>query len=208
MGLPIPKLWMQKDPDGGWYPWYTETFVEELLTWDVSKLDVLEYGGGWSTVWWAKNAGSVTVIEHDLEWIADIKEELTDRKLDNVEIIHEPDMDTYPYHHGGIGKHDIICIDGSKRIQCAETALAVSKLGTRIILDNADEEGHAPIHNLLKFNVRHSFPQPRHPSWRTDYWLIERVERWDHLSFEEAHTLEVERLKKESDGIEADSTIS
>ena len=194
MGLPIPEAWMFKDPEGDWYPWYTESFLAELETWDVSDCDVLEYGSGWSTIWWAKRAKFVTAVENDPEWVETLKQEIAERGITNVDVIYEPNPQYYSKIQGGAGRHDIIVIDGIERVACTQTAFQVSQLGkTKIILDNANDPAMAPIFDMMRFNVRHSFPQPRHPDWLTDYWVVDTCERWDQLSYSEAHTMEIHR---------------
>lgn len=37
-------------------PWYTYPAIEQLDKWDFSECDVLEYGSGNSTLWWARRA--------------------------------------------------------------------------------------------------------------------------------------------------------
>lgn len=46
-------------------------------------MDILEFGSGASSSWWAERSKSVTSIEHDKEWFEIVKK----RKSDNLEIL-------------------------------------------------------------------------------------------------------------------------
>ena len=50
-------------------PWYSLPTVNFLTQRDFSKARVLEFGGGYSTMWWSKAAEHVTTFEEDSRWI-------------------------------------------------------------------------------------------------------------------------------------------
>jgi hypothetical protein len=74
------------DSSGGILPWFTYAAIE-FLRHSVRKSDrVFEYGAGYGTLWWALNTTSVIAVEHDLQWIEEIRESLPG----NATLIHRP----------------------------------------------------------------------------------------------------------------------
>lgn len=73
ISIDSPVEWQVRDEI---YPtlkaWYTHPALEEIKKWDVSGKNILEYGGGWSSIWWAFYAKEVVTIETDWAWIEDI----------------------------------------------------------------------------------------------------------------------------------------
>lgn len=61
------------DREGKPIPWYTYPAIEQIDKWDVSGSEVLEYGAGNSTLWWAARARSVTSIESNEGWYERIR---------------------------------------------------------------------------------------------------------------------------------------
>jgi predicted O-methyltransferase YrrM len=52
---------------------------------------VLEYGSGWSTIWWARNGVAVRSIEADQSWVDEIRSVAFAEKLaDRLEVYHHP----------------------------------------------------------------------------------------------------------------------
>jgi predicted O-methyltransferase YrrM len=104
--------------------------------------NILEFGGGQSTLWWSDHARSVLTIEPDPDWFANLRQKIGD----NVRLHHVPVdratrtilpvkkvLDANP-----ISKFDIIIVDGHLRKEL--TALAFDYLAPEgaIILDNAE----------------------------------------------------------------------
>lgn len=71
------------------YPWLTlgAIYSLERIMGKRNALDVLEIGGGGSTVFFAKRAKSVLTFEHNAGWVKEIKKALP--KGSNVRIIHD-----------------------------------------------------------------------------------------------------------------------
>lgn len=71
-------------------PWFTYSAIE-FLHQSVRQSDrVFEYGAGYGTLWWASNANSVVAVEHDLQWIEQIRDSLPG----NAELIHRAATDS------------------------------------------------------------------------------------------------------------------
>lgn len=57
-------------------PWMTDSAVE-FIEKNLNPVDyVIEYGGGWSSLWWAKRAGYTHTVEADYKWAAQILHEM------------------------------------------------------------------------------------------------------------------------------------
>ena len=50
-------------------PWYCYAATQYLSTLAQTSWHVVEYGLGSSTLWWAARVQSITVIEHDPDWV-------------------------------------------------------------------------------------------------------------------------------------------
>lgn len=72
-------------------PWFTYSAIE-FLHHSVRQSDrVFEYGAGYGTLWWAMNANSVVAVEHDLQWIEQIRDSLPG----NAQLIHRPAIESF-----------------------------------------------------------------------------------------------------------------
>jgi len=69
--------------DGQPIPLMSYALVEYLMGLDFSAFDVLELGGGNSTLFWMQRAKTVLTLEHDEAWLSRILPDLRD----NVELI-------------------------------------------------------------------------------------------------------------------------
>ncbi|MGC1360796.1 MAG: hypothetical protein WA826_06450, partial [Silvibacterium sp.] len=49
-------------------PWYTYPIIDFLSDRDFKNKNILEFGGGQSTLWWAKRARRVVTFEGKREW--------------------------------------------------------------------------------------------------------------------------------------------
>ena len=60
-GMPVDAL-------GGPVPWFTYPAIDFLDRVDTKDFTVFEWGGGNSTLWWAKRVRSVRAVDHDTKW--------------------------------------------------------------------------------------------------------------------------------------------
>lgn len=173
--------WQSRDPETGLvFPWYTKSFLDELVTWDLADKVVFEYGAGASTLWWAKKSLKVYSIDSSSEWIGAIKKELikswtpgwfkfVGEKETYINSIRDCDI-----------KYDIVIIDGEPiawRDDCVKPALDRLKPGGRLIIDNWQQSsvGWLPSEEtqqlLSQYPVK-VYPQEGHPDWKTAVWTI------------------------------------
>jgi hypothetical protein len=123
-------------------PWYTYPAIDFLTQRNFGDRDILEFGGGQSTLWWSRHARSVLTIEEDAEWY----ERLRSKICQNVTLFHIPaddrsraitrirkTIDDNPIH-----KFDVIIVDGHFREQLTTLAFEYLARDGAIILDDSD----------------------------------------------------------------------
>ena len=117
-------------------------FVETTLK-EYSKVDVLEWGAGYSTKYFPtmlQKEGieyTWTSIEHNLAWFQEVKK----WNVKNVNLIFA-DKDTDAYLKPK-GKYDVIYVDGRNRVKCLQHAKSLLKPDGVVILHDAEREKYA-----------------------------------------------------------------
>jgi hypothetical protein len=132
--------WQSVDRNGGPIPWFTYPALEYLDGLDLSALSVFEYGSGNSTAYWSRRARTVTAVEHDPEWAHRVQPLLSDNAC--IKLVTS-DADYPSTIVDCCAKFDVIVIDGSSRLECANAALPQLRPGGVIILDDADDHRDA-----------------------------------------------------------------
>ena len=121
--------------DGRPIPLMSYGAVEYLLSLDLSDKDVLELGGGQSTLFWAAKARSVRTLEHDVSWMGDTPPD----GLANVTIDRIAQRDYVQSCRALVDEYDIIVVDcAANRLECARAAAPRLRAGGMVILDNSD----------------------------------------------------------------------
>lgn len=167
-------------------PWYTEGMLRELFHTDVSGWRVFEWGGGYSTGWWARRAAEVFTVEASSEWAAATSEYVGFLGDSRKSTVHYVPVDSPPDEVGTAGDcghpypsridgfppshFDCIVIDGMYRLACADKALGHLKPNGTVILDNSEFDATGAIHGLFRSMECRSYPQSGHPSWTTTRW--------------------------------------
>lgn len=127
-------------------PWYTYPAIDFLSQRDFTGRSVLEFGGGQSTMWWARRAKHVLTIEEDEGWYRT----LHSRVPENVTLYHIPVdaasrsiaqirevLDSNPER-----RFDVIVVDGHLRRELADLAFDYVATGGAILLDDAEGYGY------------------------------------------------------------------
>jgi methyltransferase family protein len=139
-----------RDRDKNYLPWFTYPAIEALNNWDLSDKRVVEYGSGFSTLFWASRAKEVVSVEHDRAWYEMISKLAPDNvrlilaPIDKEESNPSPEVRAqFDAYAGAIdGQFNIIVVDGYARsrvrYQCAQRALPHLDSNGLIILDNSD----------------------------------------------------------------------
>lgn len=179
-----PQEWL--DWDGNLstpFPYYTPgaySFVANHLN-GFDRKKVLEFGGGWSTVWYAARGEIVTTIEHSREWASAIAATLLQKNVDgDTATIYVCEGDAYCYGLKTDERFDLVCVDGIRRGDCLSKALDLVKPGGLILLDNSNSQEMDPAEREATLAImrcrnilhmpRHDFPHPEHPYWTTTIW--------------------------------------
>lgn len=132
-------------PKGDPLPWYTYPCVDFLRFRQFDGKRVLEFGGGQSSLWWARHVESVVTFEGDKAWFERIRGQMpqnvslhlvtmADREscvADVRRILGELNAD----------KFDIVIIDGMYRSSFIPIAIEYLNPGGAIICDNAQGHG-------------------------------------------------------------------
>ena len=150
-------------------PWYSRSSIEFLADNLDDSMEVLEYGCGSSTLWFAQRVKSVIAIEHVKTW-ADEVTQLVPKSLESkVDVVHIPNQEQGQYAgHGGrfydnyLDKtFDMICVDGRCRAQSIINSMGSLKNNGLLLIDNAERgQYHAAISQLPREWVRLDFPSP------------------------------------------------
>jgi hypothetical protein len=123
-------------------PWYTYPAIDFLAQRSFASRTVLEFGGGQSTLWWSKRAGSVLTIEEDAAWYARLRSQIRS----NVTLFHIPADDRIRavdrirkiIDGNTVNKFDVIVVDGHFREQLTTVAFECLAPDGAIILDDSD----------------------------------------------------------------------
>jgi hypothetical protein len=125
------------DSKGNPKPWLTFPaihFLEERIDFSI---DLFEYGGGNSTLFWANRCKSVTTVEHDYEWY----KVLTQKKKDNMSVYFEElayDNKYCRFPNTLNKKFDIIIVDGRDRVNCCRNGVkSLNEKGVLVLDDSA-----------------------------------------------------------------------
>ncbi|MHB8319630.1 MAG: O-methyltransferase [Acidimicrobiales bacterium] len=138
------------DQHGKPIPWYCISAVQFLDIIDFSSADVLEFGSGQSTLWWASKAHTVTSFEQSSDWYRYV----IDRVPGNASVVLAEDL----VHHARAPidldrTFDVVIIDGGDRALAAQTALMLVKPDGLVVFDNSEgfwgEVGTYPILDLF-----------------------------------------------------------
>jgi len=146
------------DLDLPWWPFAVESKLASFLK-DTKNARVFEWGSGASSFWLAKRSGSVISIEHDLSWTNKILEMIRLNGVRNLEIRHvgatpsvapiissdksgykNLDFESYVNTIDGLGKFDLIIIDGRARVDCWNRAALHLNPNGIIVLDNSNRK--------------------------------------------------------------------
>jgi len=131
-------------PDGRPLPWYTYPAIDFLAQRGFEGRDVLEFGGGQSTLWWQARARSVLTVEGDRDWY----QRIVGGMASNVSLHHVPvePEDSLQQIRTLIARHstqkfDVIIVDGHRRRELAALAFDYLAPEGALLLDNAEGYG-------------------------------------------------------------------
>lgn len=116
-------------------PWYTYPAIEYISQFDLTAMNIFEYGCGNSSLFWASRAKKVVSIENNQEWY----NKILDKAPENLELLLRDTREEYINCIDDFDlKFDIIVIDGAYRYDTSEKALSRISSNGLIIIDNSD----------------------------------------------------------------------
>jgi hypothetical protein len=162
-------------------PWLTDTALDEITQWDLADKCVLEWGGGHSSLWWARRTRRVVTIEANARWADWIQERAVTEKLGHLHVVHRPlddDAPRYSVAPPGL-RPDIVVVDGAMRLECIKDALTLPR-PLRLVVDNWDHPAGFPTPEALLLLRRFrgqtfadsAMLDARRP-WQTAIWYID-----------------------------------
>jgi len=126
-------------------PWYTYPSIDFLKYRNYEDKNVLEFGAGQSTLWWAKRAKHVFALEGDKKWYESIKNGMPDNvELCSVSMASREENVAQVKEALSARKHpkyDVVVIDGLYRYEMIEIALSYLAEDGVLICDNAEGYG-------------------------------------------------------------------
>jgi len=126
-------------------PWYTYPSIDFLAQRDYSEKNILEFGGGQSTLWWAARSNKVLTLEGDQQWFEKIRSSMPE----NVDLNHvsmasiEENISSVrrKIEANEVDKYDVIVIDGLFRGELIPLAIDSLADNGVIVCDNAEGYG-------------------------------------------------------------------
>ncbi len=142
-------------------PWLVFDAIDDLERIELRGARVFEYGSGASTLYWLRRGATLTSVEHDPTWHAQVRRRLPpDTTLDYRLVPPEPGSHADPadptaYASAALpgrcfkhyvhqidaipnGSCDLVLIDGRARPACLVRAVPKIRPGGLLILDNSD----------------------------------------------------------------------
>ena len=133
------------DRHGKPLPWYTYPAIHFLETRSLANLDVLEFGMGNSTLWWAAHARTVVTCESDAGWFGKISPAMP---ANVTARLHAADSPEYVSAAQGL-QFDVLVLDGRRRVECLKHSLPGLRSNGVVVWDNADRERYREGYDLL-----------------------------------------------------------
>jgi protein-L-isoaspartate O-methyltransferase len=135
-------------------PWVTYAFIDFIESRLHSQLTMLEYGSGYSTLYYSKRLKHVHAVEHDEPWFR----EMSGQMPPNVSLSHVA-LDTNgkyaSFAKNSATKFDVIVVDGRDRVNCIKESIdSLSPAGVMVLDDSERDEYKEGIAFLRMKNFR------------------------------------------------------
>jgi hypothetical protein len=136
------------DKNGSPLPWLTYPAIKFLegKAEKLNKCNVLEYGSGNSTKWWANKNVNIHSVESDAKYFRAIQE-INDERINIILRSKEHGI----YENSAIEfnkKFDVVVIDGIRRLECAKCSMPIMSENSVVILDNSKRDELVQVYKL------------------------------------------------------------
>jgi len=142
------------------YPWITPGAICELSQFIQPHYDVLEFGSGGSTLFFARRCRSVTSFETLSPWYEKMKTVLSEKKIGNAKLVYATNIEDMLKNLGS-SRFDVVLIDcvETSRVDLAMKSPSLAKPGGVVIVDNYRAEFCKGIDEFfrMKCTVQKSF---------------------------------------------------
>lgn len=138
-----------------WISYDATVQLEKMLA--QRECNVLEFGSGMSTIWFATRAKGVTSVEHDLEWFTKVECELKSlaTRYSNIEYKLAQDKTAYTtFKAEGDETFDILLVDGPWRADCLKHHMHKVSSGGIIYVDNTDADSSSGDPGEISLAIR------------------------------------------------------
>jgi hypothetical protein len=144
------KRYLGVHPKSPWLCYNSIAVLDNIIKPDWN---VIEFGSGMSTLYFAKRAGRVVSIEDSEEWRNRVKNHLADAGAGNVRLDLRSREDYEDCSEWEDGFFDFCLVDGLKRLECVESIIPKIRHGGYLYLDDCDvvsEERQKAEHLILE----------------------------------------------------------
>lgn len=130
------------DGNGNPVPWLTYSFIKFIKPRLRKEMEILEFGSGNSTLWFAARVKSITAVEHNFNWFIKMEKNIPEnasvifKSADNIE-------EYLNFLKNSTLKYDIIIIDAVHRNIVAKFCELSLKNDGIIIFDNTQVEDYS-----------------------------------------------------------------
>jgi predicted O-methyltransferase YrrM len=160
-------------------PWIAPAAVEFLEGYLKPTDEMLEFGSGRSTLWFADRVRHIISVEHNPDWHRQISSKITEKGGTNISyFLHPKQADSIPASRSDyvlVTKSispkslDIVLVDGIYRAQCVLQSLPLIAAGGILIIDNVNR--YLPSRSIAP-NSRSMEAGPVDDEWRKVLDLI------------------------------------
>ena len=130
-------------------PWLTYPLIDFLVPRISNNFTLLEYGAGYSTLFFSKYFKQIDSVEHNQNWINIIKNKIPP----NCEIFCSDDVEiNYVSHESIKNNYDVVLIDGLFRNACAINSIKYINSTGIVIFDDSNRDDYLDGFNYLNDN--------------------------------------------------------
>jgi len=146
------KQFKPVNKDGDPIPWMNYSFIDFFEPRLNKKMNVFEYGSGYSTLYLSDKVDSVTSVEFDKSWYEKMKLALDE--TDNCTLIYRPGQSEYvtAIKEFANERFDIIIVDGRDRNDCMKHILPCLSDEGVVLLDDSWQEKFDEVFEYFKEN--------------------------------------------------------
>lgn len=132
-------------------PWVTYPFIDFITERLNQSIQIFEFGSGNSTLFYASKVKAVYSVEHDSEWIGQLKNILPQNvTVYHQELIYGGEYCKFPSTLNR--KFDIIIVDGRDRVNCMINAMNYITESGVIVLDDSERKEYSTGIKTLREN--------------------------------------------------------